>query len=87
MRSDIQQPTVDLPGQTEKTRNLLPEPPQKKSVVTTSGLLVDIRSSTNRFRMFSLRRKTDPQSDQANLLHDVSEPTRITGVKLLSIGF
>lgn len=87
VRSEVQQPTVGLPGQNEKKRILSPEPPVKKTTITPSGLLVDIRRSTNRFRMFSLRRKADPQSDQANLLHDVSEPTRITGVKLLSIGF
>ena len=64
-----------------------PSDPFKKLPYTNAGLLVDIRRSTNRFHMFSLRQKRNQIADEENLIRDVSDPARITGVKLLSFDF
>ncbi len=83
----VQNPSIRIPTQTEKKGSQTPSDSSKKLPYANAGLLVDIRRSTNRFRMFSLRQKRNPVADEENLIRDVSDPARITGVKLLSFDF
>ena len=83
----VQNPSIRIPTQTEKKDSQTPSDSFKKLPYTNAGLLVDIRRSTNRFRMFSLRQRGNPVADDENLIRDVSAPTRIIGVKLLSFDF
>ncbi len=57
-----------------------------KPVLTYSGLGKDIAKSTNRWRMFSLRKPANAKEDSANLIRDI----RTEGgpaIKLFSIDF
>lgn len=83
-------PTPSLAVTNKVDTNLLanPRPPQpeKPPLVTFSGLGPDIAKSTNRWKMFSLRRPANPKEDTANLITDTkSEISR--PVKLFSIDF
>lgn len=58
----------------------------KEPVVRYGGLATDIKRSTNRWKMFSLRKPADPKNDDANLIKE----TRTEGarpIKLFSIDF
>ncbi len=86
-------PALDLEAaakpSTLKT-NLLsdPKPAQEpaKPLLTLSGLGPEIAKSTNRWRMFSLRRPLNPKEDAATLILDTrTEAAR--PVKLFSIDF
>jgi hypothetical protein len=58
----------------------------KDPLVKYSGLATDLKRSTNRWKMFSLRKPTDPKSDQATLIRDTR--TEAGGpIKLFSIDF
>src|SRR4051812_34943068 len=49
----------------------------KEPLVKFGGLATDMKRSTNRWKMFSLRKPLDPKTDGANLIRD----TRTEGAK------
>lgn len=58
----------------------------KEGGVSYGGLIPDVRRSTNRWRMFSLRRPANPREDDANMIRNLR--TEAGGaVKLFSVDF
>src|SRR4051812_26930455 len=55
---------------TEASTNAIPLKP-KEPAVTYSGIVQDVKKSTNRWRMFSLRKKADPKEDSKNVIRDL----------------
>ena len=65
--------------------NAIPQKP-KEPTVTYSGLVQDVRKSTNRWKIFSLRRPANPKEDNANLVRDLRTEAS-PAVKLISVDF
>jgi hypothetical protein len=81
------QPQLELqsPLEPKTTNSTILETP-KEPLIKYSGLATDIKRSTNRWRMFSLRKPADPKTDGAHIIHE----TRTEGakpVKIFSIDF
>lgn len=73
------------PKESEVSTNALPKFPKRPSV-SHGGLVSDVRKSTNRWKMFSLRRPANLKEDEANMIRDL----RTEGggaVKLFSVDF
>ena len=60
-----------------------PKQPQR----TVGGLVPEIRKSTNRWRMFSLRRPANPKEDEANVTREGLRTEASGAVKLISVDF
>ena len=58
----------------------------KEPTVSYGGLVNDVRKSTNRWRMFSLRRPANLKEDDANTVHNLRTEAS-PGVKLISVDF
>jgi hypothetical protein len=58
----------------------------KETTVTYGGLIPEVRRSTNRWRMFSLRRPANLKEDDANLVRNVRAEAS-PAVKVFSIDF
>jgi hypothetical protein len=58
----------------------------KQTVVTYGGLIPEVRKSTNRWRMFSLRRPANLKQDEANLVRDVRTEAS-PAVRVFSVDF
>jgi hypothetical protein len=87
-RKEIQVETPQAPKELTVDTNLLANPnptPKKESRINYSGFITDVRRSTNRWKMFSLRKPVDPAHDGENLMDAHSEAG--PGIKLFSIGF
>ncbi|HUS35389.1 MAG TPA: hypothetical protein VM680_08575 [Verrucomicrobiae bacterium] len=88
-RQEIEVQAPRAPKTTEVTTNALskvqPDQPTKPKV-TYSGVGHDVRKSTNRWKMFSLRRRADLQEDDKAVIRNL----RTEGggaVKLFSVDF
>jgi hypothetical protein len=80
--AEIQSPLA--PKQTVVSSNTIILP--KEPPVKLSGLATDIKHSTNRWKMFSLRKPVDPKTDGANVIRTTR--TEAGGpIKLFSIDF
>ena len=80
-------PQIELisPLEPKTTNTTILETP-KEPLIKYSGLATDIKRSTNRWRMFSLRKPVDPKTDEAQMIRD----TRTEGakpIKIFSIDF
>ena len=89
-RQEIELQAPVAPKTTEVTTNALSkvQPPDqvRKPKVTYGGLAQDVRKSTNRWRMFSLRRRADLAEDDKAVIRNL----RTEGggaVKLFSVDF
>jgi hypothetical protein len=89
-RQEIELQAPVAPKTTEVTTNALSkvQPPDqaRKPKVTYGGLAHDVRKSTNRWRMFSLRRRVDLAEDDKAVIRNL----RTEGggaVKLFSVDF
>ena len=87
-RQEIQIDAPQVAKESQVNTNLLanPNPARRKnSRFSYGGLFTDVARSTNRWKMFSLRRPVDPDHDGENLMdaHTKNGPA----LKLFSIGF
>ena len=58
----------------------------KEPGVTYGGVVNDVRKSTNRWKMFSLRRPTNLKEDEANMVRNLRTEAS-PAVKLISVDF
>lgn len=72
--------TVQTPSQAK------PETSRWIDRVKAGGLFQDLRTNTNGFRIFSLRKPIDPKTDFQNVYVDPSTG-RTMGIKLLTFSF
>lgn len=73
------------PKESEVNTNLLPKMPQRPAI-SHGGLATDIRKSTNRWKMFSLRRPANVKEDEANMIRNTRTEAS-PAVKLFSVDF
>ena len=60
---------------------------QPKTNITYSGLGPELRKSTNRWRIFSLRRPANTKEDESNLTREGLRTEASPAIKLISIDF
>lgn len=88
-KSDIEIAAPQAPKAAEVNTNALgplKNTTNKEPTFAFSGLAVDVAHSTNRWKMFSLRRKVDLKEDNANLIRD-TRTEAAPAIKLFSIDF
>jgi hypothetical protein len=73
------------PKESEVNTNLLPKMPQRPAI-SHGGLATDIRKSTNRWKMFSLRRPANLKEDEANMIRNARTEAG-PPVKIFSVDF
>ena len=71
--------------ESEVNTNALPKMP-KEPTVSYGGLASDIRKSTNRWKMFSIRRPAHLKDDEANMIRNLRTESS-PAVKLFSVDF
>ena len=85
-RQEIEVLAPERPKESDDVNtNLFPKFP-KEPTVSYGGLASDVKKSTNRWKMFSLRQPTNLKRDEANMIRN----TRTEGgpaVKLFSVDF
>jgi hypothetical protein len=90
-RQEIQVDAPRAPRTTEVTTNALskPQPPNQptKPKRTYGGVVQDVRKSTNRWKMFSLRRPANLKEDDANVTREALRTEASGAVKLISVDF
>jgi hypothetical protein len=79
---EVQSPLAPKPA-TTGTTNLITPP---KDLIKYGGLATDIKRSTNRWKMFSLRKPLDPKTDEATLIRE-TRTEAAKPIKLFSIDF
>jgi hypothetical protein len=88
---EIQVDAPRAPGTTEVTTNALskPQPPNQltKPKRTYGGVVNDVRKSTNRWKIFSLRRPASLKEDDANVTREGLRTEASGAVKLISVDF
>lgn len=85
-RQEIEVQAPRAPKTTEVTTNALSKVQPTKPKVTYGGVVHDVRKSTNRWKMFSLRRRADLAEDDKAVIRNL----RTEGggaVKLFSVDF
>jgi hypothetical protein len=84
-RQEIEVTAPQPAKESEVNTNALPKMP-KQPAVSYGGLASDIRKSTNRWKMFSIRRPANPKEDDANMVRNLRTEGG-PGVKVFSVDF
>jgi hypothetical protein len=84
-RQQIEITAPTPPKESAVNTNLLPKMPARPAI-SHGGLTTDIRKSTNRWKMFSLRRPANLKEDESNLIRNVRTEAS-PAVKLFSVDF
>ena len=90
-RQEIEVEAPRAPKTTEVTTNALskPQPPNQptKPKRTYGGVVQDVRKSTNRWKIFSLRRPANLKEDDTNVTREGLRTEASGAVKLISVDF
>ena len=84
-RQEIEVTAPQPAKESEVNTNALPKMP-KEPAVSYGGLASDIRKSTNRWKMFSIRRPANLKEDDANMVRNLRTEGG-PGVKVFSVDF
>ena len=86
-RQEIEIAAPQSPRTNAISTNALSNLNQPKTNLTYSGLGPELRKSTNRWRIFSLRRPANAKEDEANLTREGLRTQASPAIKLISIDF
>jgi hypothetical protein len=84
-RQEIEVVAPERPKESEVNTNAYPKMP-KQPTVSYGGVASDVRKSTNRWRIFSLRRPANLKEDEANVIRNL-RTEGAPAVKLFSVDF